>query len=134
MNQQIIITYKGEYVLVKSNGIKNIKHATELWTQIVETCKKHNCYNVLGIANTISPISTIESIEHIDLFEQLNINSKYRIAWIELNHQHESVIQLTEVLLSTRGIKCKILSNKQEAIKWLFYGEIPNTYDPLSDQ
>lgn len=92
----------------------------------MESCKKHNCYKVLGIANTTSPVSTIESVQHVDLFERLNITNKYRIAWVELNQQHEKITRLIEVFLSSRGIDCKVLSNENEAIKWLFYGKMPN--------
>lgn len=126
MDQKIAVTFKGEYIQAESNGKKSFEFVTELWIQITQLCEKHNCFKVLGIANTSSPISTIESVQHIELFERLKIDNKYRIAWVELNHEHAKATHLTEVFLSSNGIDCKVLSNIQEAKKWLFFGKLPD--------
>jgi len=120
------ITYKEEYIQAESNGEKNLEFAKELWSQIVNACEKHECYKVLGIANTTAPVTTIETVYHVDIFEQLNITSKYRIAWVEMNPQHRNAIGLIENLLSSHGVDCKVFSEVLEAKKWLFYGKLPN--------
>jgi len=104
---------------------KTIEFATELWTQIAKSCEKYKCFNVLGIANTTEPITTIESVQQIDLFKRLDITNKHRIAWVETNHEYTKATHLTEIFLCSHGINCKVLSTEQEAKKWMFYGKLP---------
>ena len=126
MHQQFTVTFKGKYIQAESNGKKSIEFATELWTQIAQLCEQHDCFKVLGIANTSSPVTTLESVQHIELFKQLKINNRYRIAWVEKNHEHAKATHLTEIFLSSNGIDCKVLSDSQEAKKWLFFGKSPD--------
>jgi hypothetical protein len=126
MNKNIIISVKKDYIRVESNGEKSFEFATDLWTQVVRSCEKHNCFKILGIANTTVPINTIGAVEHVDLFKRLDITDKYRIAWVETNPDCTKSIHLTEIFLSSSGVDCKVLSNEQEAKKWLLYGKLPD--------
>lgn len=126
MEQKITVTLKNGYILAESNGKKDFEFATKLWTQIAQLCEKSNCYKVLGLANTTSPVNTIESVQHIELFQQLNISSQYRIAWVEANPEHAKTTHLIETFLSSHGISCKVLSNEHDAKKWLFFGKLPD--------
>lgn len=84
-------------------------------------CEKHKCYKVLGVANTVSPVSTMESIEHVDLFKQLGLMQNYRIAWVELNQESVDAVHLTEGLLSSHGVTCRVFIDIDEAREWLFF-------------
>lgn len=126
MDNYFSVTFKDEYIQVESNGEKNLEFATKLWSRIVHTCEKHQCFTIFGIADTVSPVSLLEAVYHVDLFEQLNITSKYRIAWIEMNPQHVATARLIENYLSSRKLNCKLFTDVQEAEKWLFYGKIPD--------
>ena len=122
MTSEMTITFEGTYIQAVSNGEKNLEVASLLWSQIAKTCEKHQCFKVLGIANSSSPVSTTESVDHIELFQQLGITRKYRIAWVELNHESARTTYLIENLLSSHGLTCRMFMDIQEAKEWLFYG------------
>lgn len=122
MNNEIVITCEEKYIQVHANGEKDIEFATKLWTNITDACEKNNCFNILGIANTKDPVNTTEAIDIVTLFEQLGINDRYRIAWVELNQNAYNKIQLIENLLSSHRVDCHLFIDVSEAEKWLFYG------------
>jgi hypothetical protein len=58
-------------------------------------------------------------MEHADLFRRLGIDSKYRIAWVELNPLVHEAASFTEVVLSNRGLPGKLFNNPEDAKHWL---------------
>ncbi len=122
MKSEIVITFEDKYIQACSNGEKDLAFAKKLWTEITNTCRQHDCYNVLGIANTTDPVSTAEAADHVGLFQQLGIDRKYRIAWVELNPEASEPIHLIERLLSSHKVTVRAFSNVPEAKKWLFFG------------
>lgn len=122
VKNEIIITFEENYIQACSNGKKSIEFATKLWTEITNACKKHECFNVLGIANTTAPVNTIDAVNHVELFQNLDITRKYRIAWVELNPEAADMAHLVERLLSSHKVTCRVFSDIAEAKKWLFFG------------
>ncbi len=80
MTNELIVTFEGRYVKVFSNGDKTIEFAMQLWSQVKVACIEHNCFYVLGIANTNNPLKTLEAFNHAKLFKDMGITLKYRIA------------------------------------------------------
>ncbi len=85
MQNEFAVTFEGNCVQVISDGDKDFAFATRLWSDVAKVCEQHDCFNVLGIANTTKPIEAFEAFDHAKLFEDLNIVRPYRIAWVELN-------------------------------------------------
>ena len=125
MKNEISVTFEGRYVLAFSNGEKNIELATKLWTEIVSECKKHDCFNILGIADTSAPINTTGAIDHVELFQKLGLTTHYRIAWVELNPEYYHTASFVETILSSYGVNCRVFMDLKDARKWLFYGNYP---------
>jgi len=67
--EQIVITHEGTYIKVLSNGEKSFQFAEKLWTEVRDTCRKHQCYEVLGVAETSVPMETFDALEIAGLFE-----------------------------------------------------------------
>ena len=119
MENEIKVIYEGEFVKVISNGEKDFKFAKKCWTSVVKVCKEKNIYRVLGISNTITPISPSEAYNHPKLFKELGINLKYKIAWVELNSEFNDIYEYTEIVLSNREFPGKLFTCIEEAKRWL---------------
>ena len=121
MNDNYEITYEGELVVVHLHGAENIGVASRLWPDVVQACKEHNCYRVLGVAETTEPLSTMDSFDHAELFRKLGINHRYRIAWVELNPDAYEATSFTETVLFNRGLPGRLFSSVPHARHWLLW-------------
>ena len=125
MLNRLAITFEEDYVQVLSEGDKDFAFASDLWRQVTETCKKHDCFNVLGIANTSTPVEAMEGYDHGTLFRDLDINRNYRIAWVELNPDAVDMAHFIESVLVNRGLPGRLFSNEPEAKEWLLKDSSP---------
>ena len=119
MKTEIEVTFENDYVNIIFNGEKNLDLAKKVFSRAVETCVTHNCYKILGIANTTKPISTIEMFDFNDFINELGFNYKYRMAWVELNPKVFEIIRFNETVLKNRGIPGKLFNDINEAKNWL---------------
>ena len=62
MDNYFSVTFKDEYVQVESNGEKNLEYAAKLWSRIVNTCEKYDCFRIIGLADTNSAVCLIEAV------------------------------------------------------------------------
>ena len=85
MTDQMTISYEGDHILALSNGAKNYQFVVAFWTKVRNACAKHKCFDVLGIAETTVPIETSDALKIADVFGDLGIDAKFRIAWVEVN-------------------------------------------------
>jgi hypothetical protein len=119
MTAEIEITFEGDHVRVRADGAKDYEVAEEVWTGVASTCEEHQCFKVLGTAHTTVPLEVMDAYDHARLFEGLNIDSRYRIAWVELNPNNVDIIAFTETVLMNRGLPGKVFSDVDEARSWL---------------
>ena len=119
MQNKLDVTFEGDYVQVISDGEKDFAFATRLWSEVAKTCEKHNCFNVLGVANTTKSLEAFEAYDHAGLFDDLDITHPYRIAWVELNRDAGYRTAFVEMVLSNRGLPGRLFSNVSDATKWL---------------
>jgi hypothetical protein len=119
MQNKLDVTFEGDYVQAISDGEKDFAFVTRLWSEVAKLCEKHNCFNVLGIANTTAPIEAFEAYDHARLFDDLNIAHPYRIAWVELNLDAVDMAAFVEMVLSNRGLPGRLFANVSEATEWL---------------
>lgn len=116
---EIAVTFEGDHVLARTAGEKNYAVVEEIWSRISRVCEKHQCFDVLGIANTTEPIEAVEGYDLPGVFSEYNIDSRYRIAWVELNPDGVDVIDLVASILENRNLPGRRFSTVDEATAWL---------------
>jgi len=113
------VTFRGAYVEAISKGEKSIRTAEQLWTEITRICDEHNCYRVLGIAESTRQMSVMDSMDHQKLFRKFNITPRYRLAWVELNETEFKKLKDLETILINRGFQGQVFKNVDKAKAWL---------------
>jgi hypothetical protein len=83
-------------------------------------CTKHDCYFVLGVSNAPGPMPTIDGYDHAELFQELGIDEKYRIAFAELNDDARDATRFVETVMINRGLPGRACCTEEEARQWLF--------------
>ena len=124
MESKIIIEYKENFIHARQYGDDSYDISFKLWHGIVEACEKHNCFNILGETFTKVSLSTMESYDHIKMFEMLGISIKHRIAWVHHDEDTFEMIQMIETLLSNRGFAGKVFKDFDKAKFWLLKRDI----------
>lgn len=124
MTYEMSVTFEGDHVLARSVGKKSYQTAVSLWQEIVKTCDRHGCYNVLGIGESTSPMPTMDAFNHVKLFDDFKITHRYKIAWVELNPAAIESIRFLEMVLLNRGkLHGKLFHDVTEAKAWLLMGD-----------
>ena len=122
MTGTMTITFEDDYIRAESRGEKSIEWSRNLWAAIVEACKTNDCYKVLGISESLTVIPIMDGFDHIELFRDLGINTKYRIAWVELNPDAVKTVKFVDAALFNRLLPGRVFMTEEEARKWLFGG------------
>lgn len=114
------VTFMGAYVEARSVGDKSYQTAVELWAEITRVCAEHNCYRVLGIAESTTAMPVMDSLNHAQLFKDFSIDNQYRIAWAELNSEALGSLRFLETVLLNRGmLNGRMFHDVEAARKWL---------------
>jgi hypothetical protein len=119
VNCEIDVTFEGDHVLVRTAGEKNYVVVEEIWSNTSRVCEKHQCFKVLGIADTSQPIEAMEGYELPAVFRKYNINHRYQIAWVELNPESVDIIDLAVSILDNRDLPGRRFETVDEAREWL---------------
>jgi len=120
VNYEISVTFEGDHILAHVSGAGDYGVVEEVCSRISRACEKHQCFNVLGIAESSDPIEAVESYELPGVFRKYNIDARYRIAWVELNPEGVDVIELAADILANRGLPGRLFATVDEAKAWLF--------------
>ena len=120
MNKTMNITFEGDHIRAESRSEKSIEWARELWTTVVKTCDENDCYKVLGISESLTVMPIMDGFDHVELFRELGINTKYRIAWVELNPDALKTVRFVDAALFNRLLPGRLFKTEEEARKWLF--------------
>lgn len=119
MSDEFEIFFKDSYVEVQSDADKTLEFARRMWTAIAEACRENDCYDVLGISFSRTPLRTSDGYAHAELFRELGIVRGYRIAWVELNEQAKSSPEFTTTVLFNRGLPGRLFDTVTDAKQWL---------------
>lgn len=119
MLYEITVSFEGDHVLVLTAGDKNYEYQENLWSQVSRVCEKHNCFNVLGIANTNTPIEAVEAYELPRIFREKNIDERYRIAWVEQTPEAAETVSFAASILSNRDLPGRDFPTVEKARAWL---------------
>lgn len=120
MRNKMEVTFEGDHIRVISDGEKDYAFQQRLWSEVVATCQQHDCYRILGIANTTVPLEVAEGYDVARLFRDLNITHKYRIAWVEKNQDARGLVEFVVTVLMNRGLPGRSFTDESAARKWLF--------------
>ena len=113
------ITFEGDHIRVVADGDKDYRFMDRTWREIAAACEKHDCYNVLGIADTSTPVEVVDGYDLVALFGELNIGQNYRIAWVELDQDARDMTTFVQTVLANRGLPGLLFETEAEARKWL---------------
>ncbi len=119
MLNHIEVSFEGDHVLVLTDGDKDYEYLEILWSRVSRACEKHGCFNVLGIANTVTPIEAVEAYELPRIFRQNNIDERYRIAWVEQTPEAADTIAFVASILANRDLPGRDFETVEEARAWL---------------
>ena len=113
------ITFEGDHIRVVSRGEKSIEWSRELWPAIVEVCEANDCYRILGISESLTVMPIMDGFDHVELFRKLGINTKYRIAWVDLNPDSIKTLRFMDAALFNRLLPGRLFKTEEDARKWL---------------
>lgn len=119
MENTLDVTFEGDHVLVIANGDKDYRYMDRLWREVAMTCEQHACFNVLGLADTSTPVEAVEGYDLPNLFRELGIAQHYRIAWVEQNLDARDTIDFVQTVLANRGLPGLVFDSEEEARAWL---------------
>jgi Cu/Ag efflux pump CusA len=123
MRNKIEVTFEGNHVRVIADGDKDYHFQNRLWQEVTAECEKHQCFKVLGISNTTTPLEAVEGYDTARIFRQLNIDSRYRLAWVETNAESRNMTEFIATVLANRGLPGRLFDTEEEATEWLLVSE-----------
>jgi len=119
MHNKLEITFEGDHIRMIADGDKDYLYMDRQWRALAAACEKHDCYKVLGIANTTTTVEAVDGYDLATLFNELNIGQNYRIAWVELNEDAIDMVTFVQTVLANRGLPGLLFETEAEARKWL---------------
>ena len=123
MATNIAFSFEGDHIRATSSGDKSIEWAREFWSAVVEVCVENDCFQVLGISESHTTMPIMDGFDHVELFRELGINTKYRIAWVELNPEAVKTVKFVDAALFNRLLPGRVFATEEEAKKWLLSGK-----------
>lgn len=120
MTGTMTVTFEGDHIRAESRSEKSIEWSREFWPAVVEACVENDCYKVLGISESLTVMPIMDGFDHVELFRELGINTKYRIAWVELNPEALKTVRFVDAALFNRLLPGRLFNTEEEAKKWLF--------------
>jgi len=119
MENRLEVTFEGDHVLVIADGDKDYRYMDRVWHEIAMKCEQHDCYNVLGIATTTTPIEVVDGYDLPAIFRELGIGQHYRIAWVETVEESRDLVEFVSTVLANRGLPGRLFETETEARQWL---------------
>jgi len=120
MTNSMTISFEGDHVRAESYGEKSLAWSKKVFAAIVDACEANDCYRVLGIAESTKPVTILEGFDHVALFRELGISTKYRIAWVELNPSAVKTVRFVDAALFNRLLPGRVFLTEDDAKAWLF--------------
>lgn len=125
MSYRIVVEYRGDHVYTAHYGKNNYEISLELWRRVMEACKQHNCFNILGENFTTAELSTMDAFNHLKILEEVGLTLQYRVAWVDEKTSTGKGLEFVEtVVVKNRCLaNGRLFSNAEEARRWLLGNE-----------
>lgn len=118
------IAHSESLVQVRVSGNLNEVDIRNLWAAIVEACDTYDCYDILGVSELDVPFSTVDAFIHQEIFTEVGVTLRHRIAWVNVDAESREVLEFTEtVLLNRNQLNGGLFSTIEEAKQWLSNAE-----------
>ena len=119
MIESMTIAFEGDHIRVDSKGDKSIERARMVWAAVVAACEENDCFRVLGISESSTVMPVMDGFDHVELFRELGISTKYRIAWVELDASSVKSLKFVDSALFNRMLPGRLFRTESEAKTWL---------------
>jgi len=120
MAAQYTIDYINSIIEVQATGIPDRQSVSQMWKAIIDACKAHQCFSILGLSNFDEPLKLADAIDHQAIFLEAGVTIDHRIAWVQLNPKAYAMTELAETVLLNRGlINGRLFSDELDARRWL---------------
>jgi hypothetical protein len=116
------ITFEGDHIRAEWKAEKSIDVARKFWTAVVAACEENDCYKVLGLSESITVMPVMDGFDHVELFHELGITTKYRIAYVESNPAAIKTVKFVDSALFNRMLPGRMFRTEGEAKTWLLDG------------
>lgn len=105
---------------VRASGIPDRQSVSQMWKDIIDACKAHQCFSILGLANFDQPLRLADAIDHQAIFLEAGVTIDHRIAWVQLNPEAYAMTELAETVLLNRGlVNGRLFRDELDARRWL---------------
>jgi len=119
MPNKLVVSFEGDHIRVISEGDKDYDFSVRQWTQVAEMAHEQQCFNVLGLASTTTPLEAVDGYDHARLFRELDMPNNIRIAWVETSAGAVDIASFVELVLTNRGYSARVFATEAEARTWL---------------
>jgi hypothetical protein len=119
MHNKIEVTFEGDHVRVIADGDKDYHYQNRLWQEVTAVCEKHQCFKVLGVSHTTTPLEAVEGYDTARIFRDMNIDHRYRLAWVETNPESRNMTEFIATVLANRGLPGRLFDTEEAASEWL---------------
>ena len=113
------IRLEKNYIHVVSDGDKTFDYVIQLWHDIVAACREHECFKVFGVSTTSTTLKTWDAYRMSEIFDDLQIDAGFKIAWVETNPEAYQSIYFIETVLFNRGYSARVFLDEDDALRWL---------------
>jgi len=120
MAAQYTIEHINSVIEVRASGIPDRQSVSQMWKAIIDACKAHQCFSILGLSDFDQPLKLADAIDHQAIFLEAGVTIDHRIAWVQLNPKAYAMTELAETVLLNRGlINGRLFSDELNARRWL---------------
>jgi hypothetical protein len=119
MPSKLVVSFEDDHIRVISDGDKHNEFVVDMWTQVAKLSREHQCFNVLGLANTTTPLEAVDGYDQARLFRDLNMPTNIRIAWVESSADAIDIASYIELVLTNRGYSARVFATEADARSWL---------------
>ncbi len=121
MAEGFTIEKRDNYIYVRIEAEQaSAEFSRRFFGAIAQACQEHNCYNILGESFATKPMSTTEAFEHAEIFREVGITPRHRLAWVTHAKPVADQARFVEMVLKNRGLVTGFLfDTMDEACDWL---------------
>ena len=124
MRNKLEVSLEGDHIRVIADGDKDYQFQNRLWQEVTAVCEEHDCFRILGISDTTTPLEAVEGYDTARIFRDLKIDSRYRLAWVELNDESRNMTEFIATVLANRGLPGRLFDTEEAAKKWLLETDV----------
>lgn len=113
------IRYRDSLICVRVTGTWDYLVIDRMWHDIVASCERHQCFNILGVSNT-QQWDENAAYDHASIFAAAGVSPRHRIAWVQEDAAGKGLMKLAEAVVRNRMLaSARVFDSVAEAKRWL---------------